>query len=214
MEKLPVIHPGLSSAFRVIADNEKRQHVEKKYGIRYPYFLFSGRWEQRKNVVRTLEAFARFKHTTRTDHKLVLTGGRSWGSSEAERVIERLGIQHDIKDLGKDTIDDLPYLYAAADGVVYASLWEGFGMPIIEAMACGTPVITSNLAAMPETAGGAALIVDPYSVEDIASAMHRLATDSALRDRLGVAGVKRARDFSWEKTAGETLDLYEEVIQG
>jgi glycosyltransferase involved in cell wall biosynthesis len=118
-----------------------------------------------------------------------------------------------VTDLGKTPIDELPLLYGGAEAVVYASLWEGFGMPIIEAMACGTPVITSNVAAMPETAGGAALLVDPNSPGEIAAAMSRIASDVALCASLRVRGLERARQFSWDRTARETLTLYREVLE-
>lgn len=211
VDRLPVIYPGISRAFRAIDEEETRTHLEGTYGIGYPYFLFSGRWEQRKNVIGTLGAFARFKQLHPTRHKLVLTGGRSWASAEAEAAIRALDLQNDIVDVGKTAPDALPYLYAGADAVVYASLWEGFGMPILEAMACGTPVITSNVAAMPETAGGTALLVDPHSTEDIATAMHRITSDMNLRSELRAQGLKHARLFNWEDTARQTLDLYQEI---
>lgn len=210
-ERLPVIYPGTSRVFRPIDENEKRAHLEEKHGIRGPYFLFCGRWEHRKNVVRTIEAFARFKRETHSEHKLIFSGERTWAAKEADTTIARLGIQDEIMDLGKTAVDELPYLYGAADALVYASLWEGFGMPIVEAMACGTPVITSNVTAMPETAGGAALLVDPHSTEDIAAAMHRITSDPDLRKRLRAQGLQRAQLFSWEKTGSQILSLYEEV---
>jgi glycosyltransferase involved in cell wall biosynthesis len=210
-DRLPVIYPGASRLFRPIAESEKRAFVEEKHAIRYPYFLFCGRWEQRKNVVRTLEAFARFKRESHSEHKLVFTGERTWASEKADAIIAHLGIQNEIVDLGKTAVDELPYLYGAADALVFASLWEGFGMPIVEAMACGTPVITSNLAAMPETAGNAALLVNPYSVEEIAAAMHRIVSDANLRVLLRERGLQRAPLFTWEKTARDILDLYEQV---
>lgn len=210
-EQLPVIHPGASRLFRPIDDGEKKAFVEERYGIRSPYFLFSGRWEQRKNVARMLEAFALFKSDSRTEHKLVFTGQRTWASKEADAVIARLQLNGAIVDLGKTPTDELHYLYGAADALVYVSLWEGFGMPIVEAMACGTPVITSNLAAMPETAGNAALLVDPYSVEEIAASMYRIATDADLRAVLRARGLRRASLFTWEKTAHKTLDLYQQI---
>lgn len=210
-EKLPVIYPGRSRLFRMIDESEKRAHVEEKYGIRFPYFLFCGRWEHRKNVVRTIEAFARFKRECRTEHKLVFTGERTWAAREADAVIARLGIQDEIVDLGKTAVDELSYLYGTADALVYASLWEGFGMPIVEAMACGTPVITSNVSAMPETAGGAALLVDPNSTEEIAAAMHTMTSDAELRQQLRARGLQRAQQFTWENTAGRVLSLYEQT---
>lgn len=211
LNKLPVIPPGVSSLFAPVRQEESRHRLEARYGIRDPYFLFSGRWERRKNLIRILEAFAIFKKNTKTKHRLVLTGSQSWGSEEIPQAIERLKISGVVTDLGKTPLDELPSLYAGSEALVYASLWEGFGMPIIEAMACGTPVITSNVAAMPETAGGAALLVDPNSAEDIAGAMYRVATDAQLRDSLRTLGLERGRQFSWERTARETLKIYQEV---
>jgi len=210
-DKLAVIHPGVSPVFHRIAEQEKRRHVEEIHGIRSPYFLFSGRWEARKNLVRTLKAFALFKRRYGSPHKLVLTGGHSWDSQEVAMLLEQPELRGSVANLGKTDTAELPYLYGAADALLYASLWEGFGLPIIEAMACGTPVITSNLAAMPETAGGAALLVDPYSEEDMAAAMGRITSDTNLRDELREHGFRRAKCFSWEKTAQQTLDLYLEI---
>ena len=114
-------------------------------------------------------------------------------------------------NLGKTPFDELPYLYGAAEALIYASLWEGFGMPIVEAMACGTPVITSNVAAMPETAGDAALLVDPHSPARIAAAMDQLTKDSGLRARLIAAGKERAPLFSWDRAIDRLLDVYREM---
>jgi glycosyltransferase involved in cell wall biosynthesis len=210
-DRLVVIHPGVSNEFHATNLDERRMHLKEKCGIDYPYFLFSGRWERRKNLTRMLEAFALFKKTAHTEHRFVVSGGRSWDSAESQAVIHRLELEDHIVDLGKTDLDELPYLYGGADAVLYASLWEGFGMPIVEAMASGTPVITSNLSAMPETAGGAALLVDPHSVEDIAEAMRRIAADAALRLQLGELGLERAKLFSWERTARETADLFAQL---
>jgi len=210
-DRLPVIHPGASAIFRQIEESQTAAFVKERYGIRFPYFIFSGRWEQRKNVARTIEAFAIFKRQCRTEHKLVFTGERTWAAGAADQLVARLGLQDDVVDLGKTDFDELPFLYGAAEALVFASLWEGFGMPIVEAMACGTPVITSKLAAMPETAGNAALLVDPYSPEDIASAMYRIATEAELRSRLRALGLKRAPLFTWRENARKTLELYERV---
>ena len=210
-DRLPVIHPGVSPQFRPIAEDERSTFLAQRYGIRGPYFLFSGRWEKRKNILGTLQAFALFKRNHRSEHKLVLTGGQSWDSSEVHEAMVRHRVADMVVDLGKSPVEELPYLYAGADGLIYASLWEGFGMPIVEAMACGAPVITSDVAAMPETAGGCALLVDPHSPEQIADAMQRLASDTTLRARLSTMGLKRAQRFSWETAARQTFDLYEDV---
>jgi glycosyltransferase involved in cell wall biosynthesis len=210
-ERLPVIYPGVSRLFQPVEEYRRQEIVEEEFGIRYPYFLFSGRWEARKNVVRTLEAFQCFKSETGLPHKLVFTGGRSWASEQADSAIARLGLTESVVDLGRTPLGKLPHLYAAAGAVLFASLWEGFGMPIVEAMACGTPVITSNLAAMPETAGGAAILVNPHSTEEIAAAMRRIATDGELRGALRKQGMQRARAFSWENTVHQTLSVLEGV---
>jgi len=212
LERLPVIYPGCSRMFRFIDDEQKHTFLHEKYGISYPYFLFSGRWERRKNVLGTLQAFALFKRNFKSEHKLVFTGGKSWHSAEAEKAIFRLGIQNDVADLGKTPFEELPYIYGGAEALVYASLWEGFGMPIVEGMMCGTPVITSNISAMPEIAGGCALLVNPADAEDIAAGMYRIATDEQLRGELRSQGLKRAERFGWESSAGMTLDLYDEVM--
>jgi alpha-1,3-rhamnosyl/mannosyltransferase len=210
-DRLSIVSPGVDSAFRPMDESEVRAVTEERYGLRYPYFLFSGRWEHRKNIIRTLEAFALFKRTTPSEHKLVLTGDTSWIEEEVAERISRLGIHDSITNLGNTPWTDLPYLYCGATALLYASLWEGFGLPIVESMACGTPVITSNVSAMPETAGGAGLIVDPNSTEEIADAMHRLASDENLRGVLREKGLKRAAFFTWDEAARRTLSLYTDV---
>jgi glycosyltransferase involved in cell wall biosynthesis len=211
-ERVSVVYPGVDcSMFRPLEASTVRATLEERYAIRYPYFLFSGRWEKRKNIIRTIEAFALFKRTTPCEHRLVLTGDSSWAANEVATAISRLGIQDAVVDLGKTPWRDLPYLYCGAEALVFASLWEGFGFPIVESMACGTPVITSNVSAMPETAGGAGLLVDPSSVEDIAGAMHRIAGDAELRRTLRTRGLERVPLFSWQNTARKMLGVYKEV---
>ncbi|WP_321471627.1 glycosyltransferase family 1 protein [uncultured Paludibaculum sp.] len=213
-DRFRVIGPGVSPAFHPIAEEAKRHYLENEHDIRYPYFLLSGRWEARKNIVKTLEAFAHFKRTYKTEHKLVLTGGRSWGTAEVQAILDHPELKDMVVDLGKTPIDELPYLYAGAEALVYVSLWEGFGMPIIEAMACGTPVVTSNTSAMPETAGGHALLVDPNSIEQISAALFRATQDHAWRQRARVNGIQRAKLFTWESVAEKFLGLYDEVGGG
>jgi glycosyltransferase involved in cell wall biosynthesis len=198
-----------SRIFRPLPEDEKRAELDRRFGITDPYFLFSGRWEHRKNIVGTLRAFALFKRTTRLPHKLVLSGSRTWAAADAEAVIRELKLEPEIVDLGKSPIADLPLLYGGATALVYPSLWEGFGMPIVEAMSCGTPSVTSNISSMPEVAGDTALLVDPHSIEEIADAMRRLAESPALRDSLSAAALRRSGLFTWEETARRTRDMYE-----
>lgn len=205
-----VIPLGVSARFHEHSTEAVSSYLASQ-GIRDPYFLYCGRWEQRKNLHGILDAFARFKRETRLPHKLVLTGKRTWIAAKVEEQIDRLAIRGDLIDHGKTPLAELPLLYAGAEALVYASFYESFGLPILEAMACGTPVITSSVTAMPETAGGAALLVDPYDIESIAAAMYKVATDKSCAEELRYAGLRRAGSFTWEATAAATLDAYHRV---
>ena len=210
-EHLPIVPLAANPAFAPIPAAKRTAMLREKFGLDSPYFLFSGRWEPRKNILRILEAFAQFKKNRSSDYKLVFTGERTWAARESAERIARLGIAADVVDLGKSPLPDLPLLYAGASALVHPSMWESFGLVLLEAMQSGTPLITSNLSAMPEIAETAGLIVDPYKVDEIAEAMDRLAFDADLRSRLGRAGLERARNFSWERTARESLAAYRRI---
>jgi glycosyltransferase involved in cell wall biosynthesis len=206
-DRMAVTYMAASDRFRPLERTEVQGYLARN-GIRDPYFLFSGRWERRKNLERIVRAFAEFKRATRLPHKLVLTGSRGWDAEAVLAAIVETRMVDQVVDVGKTPLDELPYLYGGAEALLYPSLWEGFGMPIVEAMACGTPVITSNLSSMPEVAGDAALLVDPYRTDDLTEAMQRIAEDGNARRALGARGLARAREFSWEKTARQTLAAY------
>jgi glycosyltransferase involved in cell wall biosynthesis len=210
-EKFVVTYLAPNDIFRPWPKEQVQDVLLNKYGIRDPYILFSGRWEPRKNILGTIEAFAHVKREHPSDLKLVLTGKKTWSSRDADKLIAKLGIQSDVIDLGKSPLHELPVLYCGARALVFASFWEGFGFPIVEAMACGTPVITSNVSSMPEVAGGAALLVDPHSREEIAAAIHKLTTEPQTREELRTKGLARAKAFSWETTARQTLAAYEQM---
>ena len=207
-ERVAVVPLGVSPAFRPFDRDASRSFVRERYALEDPYFLFSGRWEPRKNILRIIKAFAAFKRETGSDTKLVFTGQRTWAAQEADRLIEQEGLTQEIRDLGQSPVEELPLLYAGAEALVYPSLWEGFGLPIVEAMAAGTPVITSNNSSMAEIGGDAALLVEPSSVDEIAGAMHRIATDAKGRADLRRRGLERAALFTWERTAQQTLSAY------
>lgn len=207
--RLLLSHMAASHIFRPLPRQDTREELAERFSIKDPYFLFSGRWEYRKNIVGTLRAFALFKKRTGLPHKLVLTGSRTWAAQEAERVIHESGLEKEVIDLGKSPYAGLPLLYGGAEALIYASFWEGFGMPLVESMACGTPVITSNISSMPEVAGDAGLYVDPQSVEEIAEAMGQIAGSPALRAKLSAAALERAKRFTWEETARRTLRTYQ-----
>jgi glycosyltransferase involved in cell wall biosynthesis len=208
LDRLPVVHNGIDESFRPVPGEMARQLTREKYGISRPYALFVGQIKARKNVLRILEAFHQVRQHGFPDLALVLAGRRSWTSEGIDECIERLELRDHVVEIGHLKLHDLPTLYSASEMLVFPSLWEGFGIPVIEAMACGAPVITSNLSALPEVVGNAGLLVDPYSVDEIADAMLRILSDSLVRDNLRTRGLERAKHFSWERSARETLAAY------
>jgi glycosyltransferase involved in cell wall biosynthesis len=210
-ERLSVAYNGVASHFVPMDERQARSTVAARLGITDPYFLFVGKLEPRKNVERVIEAYARVKRETRTGAKLLLAGHRTSVTPRIDALIDRLGLSDDVLRIGYVPGDVLPQLYGAARLFLFPSLWEGFGIPMIEAMACGTPVVTSSAACLPEIAGGAAAIVDPLSVEDIAEAIARLDGSDDERGRLRARGFVRAGDFTWDRSARATLDAYERL---
>jgi glycosyltransferase involved in cell wall biosynthesis len=207
-EKVRVIMLAAAPSFRPVTDTEQLETIRKRYGLDSPYILYVGTIEPRKNLVRLVQAFAQLKKR-RLPHKLVIVGQSGWHVGPLFHEVERLGLTKDILFTGYVPTEDLPALYTMAESMVFPSLYEGFGLPVIEAMACGAPVVTSRNSSLVEVAGDAALLVDPLSVDDIAEALYRLHTDKELREELRQCGLARAADFTWEATARQTLALYE-----
>jgi glycosyltransferase involved in cell wall biosynthesis len=207
-ERLAVVYNGVGDDFHPVEPALARDVLARRYGITGPYALFVGQLKARKNIKRILEAFARFRLDTRSDLRLVLAGRRDWSAAGMDEIIDRERLRPHVIELGHLRHEDLAVLYSGARMFVFPSLWEGFGIPVIEAMACGTPVITSDDSCLPEIAGGAALLVDPTSVEAIAEAMERVDSDESLREGLRAKGLERARFFSWRRTAEQTLAAY------
>ncbi len=212
-DRLAVIHNGVGAHFQRQSTEDTRRVLADKYGLRDPFVLSVARLQARKNIPRILQAFDRFRKESRSELKLVLAGKKSWTSEEVNPLIDSLGLRPHIVELGYVPHADLPFLYSGAAMLVFPSLWEGFGLPVIEAMACGTPVVTSNVSSLPEVAGGAAVLVDPNSVDEISDGMRRILDDGALREDLCARGRKRAEAFTWERTARQTLDVYARAIE-
>jgi glycosyltransferase involved in cell wall biosynthesis len=186
---------------------------EKKEELSVPekFFLFAGVLKERKNVAGIIKAFALFARSNST-HQLLIAGKQ--GSEYADylqQLARELGIEERVRFLGYVTDAQLAYLYSKAESLVFPSFIEGFGMPVLEAMHAGLPVITSNKGALAEVAGEAALLIDPAHPEDIAGAMMRIATEPSLRQELKEKGLRRAGQFSWEKTAQEVLEILTQV---
>ena len=209
IERLPVVHNGIDEKFCPVPRESARELIRRKYQLARPYALFVGQIKARKNVLRILEAFYQVRQQGFADLALVLAGRRSWTSEGIDDCINRLKLRDHVFEIGHVSLHDLPALYSASEMLVFPSLWEGFGIPVIEAMACGTPVITSNLSALPEVVGNAGLLVDPYSVEEIAGAMHRVLSHWDVGNDLRLRGLQRAKHFSWERSARETIRAYQ-----
>ncbi|HEX8599923.1 MAG TPA: glycosyltransferase family 1 protein [Chloroflexia bacterium] len=209
-DKVRVIPGAASSHFRPTTDQAKLEDVRSRYGLDVPYILYVGTIEPRKNLVRLVRAFARLKKRS-LPHKLLIVGQAGWQVSPVYAEVERLGLTKDVVFTGYVPLEDLPPLYTMAESLAFPSLYEGFGLPVIEAMACGTPVVTSRSSSLREISGDAALLVDPLSVDELEEALYRIHSDPGLRACLRERGIARAALFTWETTARATLDLYKQV---
>ena len=204
-EKIEVVYSGIGDQFKPVRKLDIIQQTLKKYQINSDYLLSVATFEPRKNLKRVIAAFKVLSTSSLT---LVLVGKYGWGSDSAN-ILQQSGI----KSLGFVPDQDLPSLYSAASGFVYVSEYEGFGFPVLEAMSCGCPVITSNVSSLPEVGGEAALLVDPQDTQAIKNAMYRISTDKQLYRDLKHASLKQAETFTWRKTAKKTLAIYRDVLK-
>jgi len=210
-ERIRVIYEGVDESFKVIEDRGAIDRVKGRYRIEGDYLLFVGTLEPRKNLTRLIEAFSILKRVGRFPYKLVLAGKKGWAIDGLFRKVEDPNIKGDVIFTGYVTPEDLPYLYNGAEIFVSPSLYEGFGLPVLEAMACGCPVVTSRVSSLPEITGDAAILINPEDVEEIADGIRMVLEDRNLRDNMIMRGLQRVKDFSWGKTAKETLRLYKEM---
>jgi glycosyltransferase involved in cell wall biosynthesis len=210
-ENIRVVYNGISPIFRPIEDRAKIEEIKMKYGVKGPYFLSVGNIEPKKNIETLIRACVKLRNETIYNYPLLVVGFKGWGFQKVWEIVRQYHAEDDTLFTGVVDDEDLPYLYSGAEIFVFPSLFEGFGIPMIEAMACGTPVITSKRTSIPEISSDAAMLVDPLNVEEMAEAMYSVLSNSELREQLVKKGIKRAKDFSWEKTAVETLKLYYEI---
>jgi glycosyltransferase involved in cell wall biosynthesis len=176
------------------------------------YILFVGTLEPRKNLPRLLQAYALLSKTIRDKHPLVIVGGKGWGKDNIYSIIEQLSISKHVKVLGYLSDEELASVYHQSHLFVMPSLYEGFGLPLLEAMSMGVPVVTSNISSLPEIVGDNAVIVDPNNVESIKDGIEKVLIDNELRNQLSKAGLDRAKLFSWKGAAKETLAVFEEAL--
>ena len=205
--KLITIHHGVEARFSEPRDLQAVRGLRERYGLTAPFVLYLGQIYPMKNVGRLIRAFAQLRE--RVPHELVVVGKPSPRCAAELALIGELGLRDRVRCLGWVPNDDVPLFYQAADLLAFPSLYEGFGIPIIEAMAAGCPVVTSTAGACPEVAGDAAVLVDPLDVNAIATAIYRGLTDSQLRDTLRERGHARANKFSWEVAARKTIAALE-----
>ena len=212
LERIVVIPNGVDETFCPIQDQSRIAAFRRRRSIPDRIILFVGTIEPRKNVGTLIRAYAQLKEKGTVDHKLVIGGSKGWMYEPTFALVEELGLSDEVILPGFLSPEELPLWYNAAELFAYPSLYEGFGLPPLEAMACGTPVITSNVSALPEVVGKAGIMVGPHDVEAWAEAIQQVLLDAELRESLSNAGLERAARFSWHKTAEMTVDLYRSTM--
>jgi glycosyltransferase involved in cell wall biosynthesis len=214
-ERVDVVHNGVDSQFRLLPAAEIDSFRQRR-GLPGKYILFIGTLEPRKNLETLLKAYthllARYQGGSSDAPKLVIGGAKGWYYEQVFAAVEELELTRQVIFPGYIAQEELPWWYGAATLFVYPPYYEGFGLPVLEAMRCGVPVITSSVSSLPEVVGDAGLLVAPMDVEELAEAMYRLLQDATLCEELRQLGLERSADFSWERTAMETASVYRRVL--
>lgn len=210
-EKIEVIYLAASDKFQPIKDQFALEEVKKKYGLSGPFILHVGTLEPRKNLAFLITAFARALRLGPIKEQLVITGRQGWYYEGLFKLVKDLKLSRKVVFTGYVEEDDLPRLYNAASLFVFPSLYEGFGLPPLEALACGTPVISSNTSSMPEVIGRAGILLPPEDLEAWRRQIYRVLTNKSLRQTMAEQGFSQAKKFSWETTALQTIKIYEQV---
>lgn len=210
-ERISVVHQGVGPEFHPRTPAEIAD-LRERLGLTRPYLLFVGNIARRKNTAHMVAAFAALPRELRGELEFVFCGSPSDGYSEFRQAVELHGLEERVRHLPYAERADLPVLYGGAELFVFTTLYEGFGMPILEAMACGVPTLVSDVSSHPEVAGGAALLANPSCIESISAALAAALSDRPRLEALRRAGLVRARQFSWEKTAAETYAVYQNLL--
>ena len=212
-DKITVVYEAANPIFRPLDRAAAKEEVRNRHGVDGPFVLFVSTIEPRKNVPTLLRALHQLQQCYKEDIRLVLAGGKGWLFEDAFAVVEDLKLDERVHFLGRVSSDDLLYLYNAAELLAHPAFYEGFGLPPLEAMACGLPVVVSNVASLPEVVGDAGLLIDPHNVDELTVSMWRLLNDSDLWKEMREKGLRQASRFSWERAARETLDIYRLAYQ-
>lgn len=211
--RIDVVYPGVGPAYRPVSDEAQRQVIRQRYGLDRPFIFSVGTLEPRKNYGRLIQAYAAVRARERLPHQLVIAGGQGWLYQSIFDTVRQLDLQENVRFLGYVDEADLPALYSLADAFAFPSRYEGFGIPVIEAMACGTPVITANNSSLPEAAGDAALLVAAEDVDGLAQAIGQVLTDDVLRSTLRQRGFSQAARFTWADAAQSLLHAYAHTLE-
>jgi len=210
-QRLTAVYNGVGPHFRPVTDRSEISRVKEKYKLPDRFFFFLGNTDPKKNTRGTLQAYASFLKKSQEDIKLVML---DYDRAELDRLLKDIGAPEVIDRIvltGYVVNTDLPAIYSQCEIFLYPSIRESFGLPVLEAMACGVPVITSNTSSMPEVAGNAALLTDPFSVDSISAGMQKVASDAVFRENLVIAGREQRQNFSWEQTASKLWDCIEKA---
>ncbi len=209
-EKVTVTYLAAREDFHPMDKSSCKEEIARKYGISSPFILYIGRLQARKNLVRLVEAYARLCRQGVLE-KLVIVGKKDWLFNEVLARVQELRLESEVVFTGYAPREDLPVFYNAAELFVFPSIFEGFGLPVIEAMACGVPVVTSVGSSLEEVSGDAALLVDPFHVQSISDAIAKVLGDPCLKTELQKKGLRRSAEFSFERAVSQTLEVYKRV---
>jgi glycosyltransferase involved in cell wall biosynthesis len=212
-DKITVVYEAANPIFRPLDRAEAREKVRNRHGVDGPFVLFVSTIEPRKNVPTLLRAMWQLGERYKEDVHLVLAGGKGWLYEDAFAVVDELGLDDRVHFVGRVSSEDLLYLYNAAEMLAHPAFYEGFGLPPLEAMACGLPVIVSAVASLPEVVGDAGLLVDPHDADELTVAIHRVLNEPDLAAEMRDKGIRQAARFSWERAARETLSIYQRVME-
>ncbi|MEK6693452.1 MAG: glycosyltransferase family 1 protein [Nitrospirota bacterium] len=210
-EKVTVIYEGVDDIFRVVNEETTLENVRERYRLPHEFILFIGTISPRKNPRGLIESISILRKRGLKDLSLIMIGPEGFKADEVLRLIYERNLEDSVRHIGYVPYEDMLYVYNMSSLLVYPSLYEGFGLPPLEAMACGVPVIASNTSSMPEILGDAALLVDPYNSGEIADSIEKILHDESLRNSLIEKGLKKASSYSWEDTAKKVLKVYEEI---
>jgi len=210
-ERVQAVYPCIDARFSIVSEHEELQAFREKQGLTDGYILYLGTLEPRKNITTLIEAYAQLRKTHAIREKLVLAGGKGWLYDAIFAQVEQLGLSSEVLFAGFVADSEQALWYGAASAFVYPSLYEGFGIPVAEALACGVPVVTSNVSSLPEAGAGVAICIDPQSVEDMVTAIHKALTDQTFRQKCSTMAPEVVQKFSAQRMAEQTIQVYEQA---